>query len=231
MTCSYVVQTCSVILVFTLYYVINPITRQWTALPPLPELRNAQYGFMCWYDVHHRLLSYWVMRNPGVVGKSTEFKVDIFSSETGKWSQFASVCPTDCHVGFNPYTSKCCQFFEKPVDLNRSYGIFERLGVFHGGKWYLKHKVYLRDLEKSPCLTELLRVDPIVEVLAYHPNDGEIMYLMIETKVVSCNLRRKTLEVVLDSLETNDLYSDYNVFTLLLPFWPTLIPYQMEKAA
>lgn len=95
----------------------------------------------------------------------------------------------------------------------------------------LKAQVYLRDLEKSPCLTELLRVDPIVEVLAYHPNDGEIMYLMIETKVVSSNLRRKTLEVVLDSSETNDLYSDYNVFTLLLPCWPTPIPYQMEKAA
>ena len=100
-----------------------------------------------------------------------------------------------------------------------------------GGKWYLKHKVYLRDLEKSHCLTELLTVDPIVEVLAYHPNDGEIMYLMIETKVVSCNLRRKTLEVVSDSLESNDLYSDYNVFTILLTCWPTPIPYQMEKAA
>ena len=112
---------------------------------------------MCWYDVHHRLLSYWVMRIPGVVGKSTEFNVDIFSSETGKWSQSASVCPcgfdwgvfafppgvpynglffwwssTDCLVRFNPYTGKCCQFFEKPVDLNRSYGIFECLGVFHG---------------------------------------------------------------------------------------------------
>ena len=33
------------------------------------------------------------MRIPGVVGKSTEFNVDIFSSETGKWSQSASVCP------------------------------------------------------------------------------------------------------------------------------------------
>lgn len=93
MTCSYAVQTCSVILVFTVYHVINPITRQWTALPPLPELQNAQYGFMRWYDVHHRLLSYWVMRILGVVGKSTEFKVDIFSFETGKWSQSASVCP------------------------------------------------------------------------------------------------------------------------------------------
>ncbi|KAK7854727.1 hypothetical protein CFP56_031063 [Quercus suber] len=207
------------------------------------------------------------MRIPGVVGKSTEFNVDIFSSETGKWSQSASVCATDCLVGFNPYTGKCCQFFDKPVDLNRSYGIFERLWVFHekreanrrvkhrtlcqdesgagvaslvlsclkdhdkGGKWYLKHKVYLRDLEKSPCLTELLRVDMIVEVLAYHPNDGEIMYLMIETKVVSCNLRRKTPKVVLDSPKTNDLCSDYNVFNFLLPCWPTPIPHQMEKAA
>nr|POE62214.1 hypothetical protein CFP56_39541 [Quercus suber] len=202
---------------------------------------------------HHRLLSYWVMRIPGVVGKSTEFNVDIFSSETGKWSQSASVCATV----LAPVSTGIRQFWpESELIEKRKEKREANRRVKHrtlcqdesgagvaslvlsclkdhdkGGKWYLKHKVYLRDLEKSPCLTELLRVDMIVEVLAYHPNDGEIMYLMIETKVVSCNLRRKTPKVVLDSPKTNDLCSDYNVFNFLLPCWPTPIPHQMEKAA
>ncbi|XP_030969740.1 F-box protein At3g26010-like [Quercus lobata] len=271
------------------YYVINPISRQWTALPPMPQLARARVGFICWYDTAlHKQLSYRVMRIPEFKGESAEFGVEIFSSDTGKWTQSVGLCPqgfrldvfafpgvpyngllfwwssTDCLVGFDPNTSKCCQFFEKPVELNPSHGI-ERLGVCHGtlricqisgypyevafadpclrvwelkdydegGKWNLEHELYFDKMvsEKSPWLTEYLsKKYPTVAVLAYHPNDGEIVYLMIKFKVVSCNLRRKTLEVVCDIPTADYFYHGCNVFTFVLPCWPTPIPFQTEKA-
>ena len=77
------------------YYVINPITRQWTALPPLldqyttPVVRRPRIGFMCnSCDIllpHQQLqLSFRVMLIPEFEGISTEFKVYIFSSDTSK---------------------------------------------------------------------------------------------------------------------------------------------------
>ena len=271
----------------SIYYVINPISRQWTALPPMPQLARARVGFICWYDTAlHKPLSYRVMRIPEFKCESAEFGVEIFSSDTGKWTQSVGLCPqgfqldvfafpgvpykdllfwwssTDCLVGFDPNTSKCCQFFEKPGELNPSHGI-ERLGVCHGtlricqisgypyevadpclrvwelkdydegGKWNLEHELYFDKMvsEKSPWLTEYLsKKYPTVAVLAYHPNDREVVYLMIKFKVVFCNLRRKTLEVVCDIPTADYFYHGCNVFTFVLPCWPTPIPFQTEKA-
>lgn len=87
------------------YYVINPITRQWTALPPLPDqytasvvVRRPRIGFICnsCCDIllhHHQQLSFRVMLIPEFEGVSTEFKVYIFSSDTSKWSESVVLCP------------------------------------------------------------------------------------------------------------------------------------------
>lgn len=82
------------------YYVINPISRQWTALPPMPQLSRARVGFICWYDTAlHKQLSYRVMRIPEFKGESAEFGVEIFSSDTGKWTQVCGVVPARISVG------------------------------------------------------------------------------------------------------------------------------------
>ena len=86
---------------------------------------------------------------PKFEGVSTKFKVYIFSSDTSKWSKFVVLCPAPqwfklvlfaflfvpysgllfwwCrnafHVGFNPYNSGCCRFFQKPLELDPSNGI------------------------------------------------------------------------------------------------------------
>ncbi|KAL4625703.1 hypothetical protein ACB092_05G044500 [Castanea dentata] len=99
--------------------------------------------------------SYRVTRIPKFKDKSTEFKVDIFSSDTGKWSESIVSCPrgfrlakyayagvhyhgllfwwsTSGHlVGFDPYTSKCCRVIDKPMELALKPGI-EHLGVCNG---------------------------------------------------------------------------------------------------
>ena len=269
------------------YYVINPITRQWTALPPLPDQytasvgRRPRIGFIC----HHQQLqlSFRLMLVSEFESKSAEFKVYIFSSDTSKWSESVVLCPAPlvfdlrslafpavpyngllfwCRrdgslVGFDPYNSGCYRFFQKPLELDTSYGI-GRLGVSHGalrisqisripyqyfsdpvlcvwefkdkgeegGKWCLEHQLYVKQMvsEKSPWLTKfIVNRHPIVMVLAFHPNDRDIMYLMICLKVVSCNLRRKTLEVVRDLPDSDSFLDDKNVFNFVLPCWPTPI--------
>ncbi|XP_065622519.1 F-box protein At3g26010-like [Quercus suber] len=273
------------------YYVINPITRQWTALPPLPDQyaasvgRRPRIGFICnSCDIllHHQL-SFRVMLIPEFEGMS--FKVYIFSSDTSKWSESLVLCPAPqrfqlgsgsfafpavpyngllfwCSrngslVGFDPYNSGCYRFFQMPLELDISYGI-GRLGVSHGalrisqisripygyfsdpvlcvwefkdkgeegGKWCLEHQLYVNQMvsEKSPWLTKfVVKRHPIVRVLAFHPNDRDIIYLMIHLKVVSCNLRRKTLEVVRDLPDPHSFTDDKNVFNFVLPCWPTPI--------
>ena len=51
--------------------------------------------------------------------------------------------------------------------------------------------------KKSPWLTQYVsKKFPFVTVLAFHPNDGDILYLVIEMKVALCNLRCKTLSLL-----------------------------------
>nr|XP_023925872.1 F-box protein At5g07610-like [Quercus suber] len=68
----------------------------------------------------------------------------------------------------------------------------ENNGSRAGGKWSLKHELYFSQMvsEKSPSLTEYINdwnwpCPPVISVLAFHPNDGDIMYLLIQSKVVS----------------------------------------------
>ncbi|XP_050285343.1 uncharacterized protein LOC126724949 isoform X9 [Quercus robur] len=96
-----------------------------------------------------------------------------------------------------------------------------------GGKWCLEHRLFVNELvlEKSPWFTKNIvkRNYPVVMVLAFHPNDRDIMYLVIHFKVVSCNLRRKTLEVVRELPDPQCFSLGNNVFNFVLPCWPTPI--------
>ena len=85
------------------YYVVNPITGQWNALPPLPDHYTyidsvwPRVGLICNYDtLHHKQqqqLSFRVMFIPEFEFIQLEFKVQIFSSDTIKWRAYMVLCP------------------------------------------------------------------------------------------------------------------------------------------
>uniref|UniRef100_A0A7N2LKP0 Uncharacterized protein n=1 Tax=Quercus lobata TaxID=97700 RepID=A0A7N2LKP0_QUELO len=187
MTCSYAART--VLAGYnrgTVYHVINPITAQWTTLPPLPDQCTQR--------------------------QQLSFSVSSFL------------------VGFDPYNSICSRFFQEPQELD-PYHRIRPLGLNDcdkderggGGKWCLENQLYFNQIvsERSPWLSKyVMEKNPYLLVLAYHPNDRDITYLMIDFKVALCNLRRKTLEVVCDF---PDYHPSYNVFNFVLPCWPTPI--------
>ena len=139
------------------YYVLNPITRQSITLPPLRRPSNAKIGFIFRRCHDQQQFSYRVMCIPKFECESTEFKVYIFSSDTGKWSESIVSCPPGFHftdyahsyagvpyqgllfwwsldghlVGFDPYTSKCRRVIYKPEDFAPNHRI-QRLGVCNG---------------------------------------------------------------------------------------------------
>ena len=85
------------------YYVVNPITRQWNSLPPLPDHYTyidsewPRVGLICNYDTLHykqqQQLSFRVVFIPKFEYIPMEFKVQIFSSDTSKWRAYMVLCP------------------------------------------------------------------------------------------------------------------------------------------
>ncbi|XP_030969776.1 putative F-box/kelch-repeat protein At1g15680 [Quercus lobata] len=108
----------------------------------------------------------------------------------------------------------------------------ENNGSGAGGKWCLKHELCFSQMvsEKSPSLTEYINdriwIIPLdISVLAFHPNDGDIMYLLIQSEVVICNLQSRTLEVFCDiNHSEHGFFTTPNTLTFVLPSWPTPIP-------
>ncbi|XP_008223653.2 PREDICTED: uncharacterized protein LOC103323432 [Prunus mume] len=99
------------------YYICNPYTKQWVALPPAPRVHRAvaKTGFICdgaYYNCKEldgdRITStnagielnseyrYRVVNRIRQRGQNPlQFRVEIFSSETGEWTQSVIQCPQD----------------------------------------------------------------------------------------------------------------------------------------
>ncbi|PQQ20587.1 hypothetical protein Pyn_01227 [Prunus yedoensis var. nudiflora] len=92
------------------YYICNPYTKQWDALPPPPQChKSIRVGFIC--DPYYNTTSttstifqlnaeyrYSVVRLiPEFLGyensSSSQFKAQIFSSETGEWTESVVLSP------------------------------------------------------------------------------------------------------------------------------------------
>ncbi|XP_055959590.1 putative F-box protein At3g16210 [Mercurialis annua] len=77
-------------------FVCNPFTRQWAAIPGPPRV-PACMGFICdpYYEINEQVCinsgcKFKVVAVPrfnAQTGDTTEFHVDVFSSETGKWAE------------------------------------------------------------------------------------------------------------------------------------------------
>ena len=280
----------------TAYYMLNPITRQSVALPPLLQSsRRTWVGFVCYYNDNINMVSYRVLRIPYFPGKyifefPKEFKVDIFSSDTGRWSESVVLWPKGyllneyvfagvpyngllfwlgkdgCVFGVDPCTGRCCRFFQSPIESEEGLALYHlevcqgalrmfevsglpltvteqrqsKLRVWElkdydneGGEWWMEHELCFHQMvsEKSAWLTDYVRRgrnSPIlVAMLACHPYDRDIVYVMIRGKIISCNMRRKTLEVLCDHPYAEarpDFYNGLTVCNLELSCWPTLIP-------
>ncbi|KAL6208585.1 hypothetical protein ACLB2K_019534 [Fragaria x ananassa] len=86
------------------YYICNPLTKQWIALPPVPNVIESKVpvGFICepYYDHGREEQSSIVKLNAGyrcrvvrILPNTTHqpelgFFVEIFSSETGEWREY-----------------------------------------------------------------------------------------------------------------------------------------------
>ncbi|XP_050290472.1 putative F-box protein At2g19630 [Quercus robur] len=228
----------------SVYYVINPITRQCVELPPIPLPYHRswiQAGLICSYDYNKKQLSYSVVLIPYFHDKLREFKVYIFSSNTREWSESMVLCLDP--EGFElthfalcavPYKSLLfwCSNSGRLLGIDPSILRIWELKDYDnegGGKWYLEHEVSVNQLvsKKSPWLTEDVQQKyPLFLVLAFHPNDGDILYLAIELKVLLCNLRSKTVEVFCDVPHDPDTRNGKcNIINFVLPSWPTPIPF------
>ena len=136
------------------YYVVNPIAHTCVGLPPVTLLGTGyRIGFIYRYGNHDQLI-YRVVLIPPFSDKLKETKVEIFASETGKWSNSVLPCPGNFDrrgvpyknllfwwdseggrlIWFDPYNSDCCGFFEHPEKLDPFQGhvIKDPLGVCHG---------------------------------------------------------------------------------------------------
>lgn len=72
------------------YYICNPYTKQWVALPPASKCQaNVHVGFIC--DSYHRCKV--VRINKFEENPALQFKVEIFSSDTGEWRESIVLCP------------------------------------------------------------------------------------------------------------------------------------------
>jgi hypothetical protein len=157
---------------------------------------------------------------------------------------------------FNENAEQCLRYIDPPIEFLRDdYFSLESLGVFQGrlrifqslfqevsyfqvweledygnaGTWCMKHKVYFKDMvSEHPNLRE---TSWFGHFLAFHPKDGEIVYLRFFNYVVLCNMR--TMELVLKiegqvRLVGNDCrfipVPDKSVFLLGQPSWPTPVP-------
>ncbi|KAL0004125.1 hypothetical protein SO802_011686 [Lithocarpus litseifolius] len=131
------------------FYVVNPITKQWVVLPPIPLFHiDYRVGFICRYD-NHDTLNYRVVYIPPYYAELKEIKVKTFISEMGEWSESVVLCPGDfgrhgvpyknllfwwdnrCGrlIWFNPYNRECYRFFERPIKLDPYHSI-ECHGVY-----------------------------------------------------------------------------------------------------
>jgi F-box interacting protein len=160
-------------------------------------------------------------------------------------------------VVFDPFNdAERCRYINPPSELSLlnsvSFGVFQgRLQLFqlssndnfsvweledygNAGTWCMKHKVYLKDMvSENSLLVELANeMYSNVDLLAFHPNDVEVVFLQFRNYVVLCNMRTRVLKMAgylrnkEKSLVNNHTLpvSAKSSFLLVQPQWPTPVP-------
>ncbi|XP_026396618.1 F-box protein At3g26010-like [Papaver somniferum] len=92
-----------------IYYVCNPLTKKWVSLPPPPPPRERNWvvtGFHCDDRSSSSVIStsYQVFRIPKFE-PAKQFKVEIFSSDSGEWNTHQVSSPKDITWDYSSYNN------------------------------------------------------------------------------------------------------------------------------
>jgi|UniRef100_A0A2N9FAD4 hypothetical protein len=98
---------------FSEYYICNPLTKQWLMLPSTSRrTRIVMVGFICepYSDKELAIANYrykvvrWIYSSLESKSNTSELQMEIFSSETGEWSNFVVSLPRGRR--FNPHINR-----------------------------------------------------------------------------------------------------------------------------
>lgn len=101
-----------------------------------------------------------------------------------------------------------------------NFSVWELEDYADAGTWSLKHKVYLKDMfsECSTVVKMVVRRER-VEFVAFHQNDGDIVFLNFGKDILSCNLRTRPVCTLVGSIVSS--WHKSSAFVLGQPSWPT----------
>ncbi|KAG5537644.1 hypothetical protein RHGRI_024931 [Rhododendron griersonianum] len=265
-----------------LYYVCNPLTMHWVALPPPPTChKRVRIGFISTPDFDNGIISrFKVVRIPEFEKDSrlyTDLSLEIFSSETGEWTDFviswhkpvfgcfflcdsAVVCNGMLHwrnvylhdiFAYDPNkTANYQEFRTIPLPKECLNGALVHLfgesqghlryaefheGTFRvweleeysSGEWGLVHKFAQSELvvREDPNLPKFKTRNSrrFITMLAFHPIEGDVMFLDWHGRIFECNMRSRSLKW-LCSLAERTASIHRTIFPYVLPWWPLSLP-------
>ncbi|CAK7336883.1 unnamed protein product [Dovyalis caffra] len=136
------------------------------------------------------------------------------------------------NIGIGPsyVTSRC---------LGVSQGIFRLLSYIHGAApdhlsvWEAKdYETKRLSLICKVCFNDMISEDSLAskfvndgwlnaQALAFHPNNKDVVYLLLRNRIITWKIQTGELEVV-GEISYRGGFSSYNsIFTIVLPWWPT----------
>jgi hypothetical protein len=143
-----------------------------------------------------------------------------------------------CSFGVFQGRLRIFQCPKRPPNNAFFFSVWELEDYGNAGTWCMKHKVYLNDVVSEHAkLVEIAkksRPRPCVHLLAFHPNNGEIVFLQFLNYIVLCNMRTMVLKMAGQLRHKGKILAGNSsslvhvpaksVFLLGQPSWPTPVP-------
>ncbi|KAJ6411055.1 hypothetical protein OIU84_007748 [Salix udensis] len=178
--------------------------------------------------------SYTVVRIPNEESSSNMLELEIFSSETGTWTEFNFSCrvrnysrsnhkrlySTISYNGILHWAADKQIFAYDPYRSGESLRLWE-LTNYESGQWNLKHQRNLGEIcSVHARLHELFGSDVTIcfRPLAMHPFDWDTVYGSCGSRLISYNLQTGISNLIDYGLIPAALHP------FILPPWPTMIP-------
>uniref|UniRef100_A0A7N2LTW7 F-box protein At3g26010-like beta-propeller domain-containing protein n=2 Tax=Quercus lobata TaxID=97700 RepID=A0A7N2LTW7_QUELO len=216
-------------------HIFSSDTGRWSVVGYSKEFQVARFpssavsykGLLLWCGTNGRLLAFDLYNSTG----SRCFEIE----QPIEWEQLMKqpielgrMNFIDClGLGVSQGCLKICQIIVQSHICVWKFKDYYNKG---GGEWCLQHKVSLKEFVSEKSLWLLLTQSFFITVLGFHSINGDILYLGIRSKVLICNLRRKTLELYCNAPEANHYAASF-AFNSVLPCWPTPIPSSLKNAA
>jgi len=216
-------------------HIFSSDTGRWSVVGYSKEFQVARFpssavsykGLLLWCGTNGRLLAFDLYNSTG----SRCFEIE----QPIEWEQLMKqpielgrMNFIDC-LGFG-VSQGCLKICQIIVQSHICVWKFKDYYNKGGGEWCLQHKVSLKEFVSEKSLWLLLTQSFFITVLGFHSINGDILYLGIRSKVLICNLRRKTLELYCNVPEANHYAASF-AFNSVLPCWPTPIPSSLKNAA